>query len=161
MRIQRGFKFHESKEKSLATFPREKRELSVNWLFNAQQQYPFTSYHYGMTIWGTQLQCMHINNSIFEETHAEPDQWRIHFWTQLRPEGPKKYFGIPPPLSKGLDDPPPLISRSGSGTGNSSLLQLLTQEITPVEGIVLQLTIFQNCFFIRANWVMPKKKTLY
>ena len=51
---------------------------------------------------------MHINNSIFEETHAEPDQWRIHFWTKLRPEGPKKYFGIPPPppLSKGLDDRP-------------------------------------------------------
>ena len=64
----------------------------------------------------------------------------------------------PTPLSKDLDDRL-LISRSGSGTGNGSLLQLLTREITLVEGIVLQLIIFQNCFFIRANfkWVMPEK----
>ena len=35
-----------------------------------------------------------------------------YFWTKLRPEGPQKIFlgggESPPPLSKGLDDLPPL-----------------------------------------------------
>ena len=41
-----------------------------------------------------------------------------YFYTKLRPKGQKKFFGRPaPPLSKVPDDcPPPLISRSGSGT---------------------------------------------
>ena len=40
-----------------------------------------------------------------------------NFYTKLRPKGPKKFWGVTgPPLSKGLDDHPPSISRSGSGT---------------------------------------------
>ena len=43
---------------------------------------------------------------------------------------------------------------------NRSLLQLLTLEITLVEDMVLQLIIFQKCFFIWASckWVVPEFK---
>ena len=39
-----------------------------------------------------------------------------YFYTKLMPEGPKKKFGDPPSLSKGLDDRAPLIWRSRSAT---------------------------------------------
>ena len=43
---------------------------------------------------------------------ADPREERLppppYFWTKLRPEGPKNFFKTaPPPLSQGLDDPPP------------------------------------------------------
>ena len=41
-----------------------------------------------------------------------------YFYTKLMPEGPKKKFGDPPSLSKGLNDRAPLIWRSGSATGH-------------------------------------------
>ena len=53
-----------------------------------------------------------------------------NFYTKLRPEGPKKFWGVTgPPLSKGLDDHPlpPSISSSGSGTV-SYLLKKIKQE---------------------------------
>ena len=44
-----------------------------------------------------------------------------YFQTKLWPERVKQYYFFfgdwAPPLSKGLDDQPPLISRSGAGTG--------------------------------------------
>ena len=40
-----------------------------------------------------------------------------YFYAKQRPEGQKIFLETAPPrLSKGLDDPPPLILRSGSGT---------------------------------------------
>ena len=52
------------------------------------------------------------------------------FFAKLRPEGPKKVFGTPPPppvpLSKGLDDRGPrLISSSGSGTADRPFTNVL------------------------------------
>ena len=57
---------------------------------------------------------------------AAPTPPPPYSWTKLRPEGPKKIFWrAPPPFPKGVDDrpPPPLISRSGSGTvGDAELI---------------------------------------
>ena len=41
--------------------------------------------------------------------------FRLIFRPNWDPEGPKKFFGALP-LSKGLDDCPPIITRSGSST---------------------------------------------
>ena len=43
----------------------------------------------------------------------------FYFWTKLRPEGLKNFFGetgVPPYLRVWMTAPPPLISRSGFGT---------------------------------------------